>query len=95
MLYLMVDAILGGYNDVNHILSSSEMYHSEFNSFLPGPELPYGLFRHCMVKINQTHFALIGGRIFKGSSYQPTNQAFIYNSGASSSNRVSESFKKI
>ena len=66
---------------MDHILYSTEIYDSDSNSFSPGPELPYGLFRHCLVKINDTLFAFLGGRVFTGTSYQPTKLAFFYNSG--------------
>ena len=72
---------LGGISSPNHVLSTSEIYDGRTNRFVPGPDLPHSVFKHCMLKINQTHFVLVGGRRFNRKVYGPTDKAFIYSSG--------------
>ena len=41
-------------------LNSTELY--EEGTFKPGPELPEAVYGHCMIRINQSHSILTGGR---------------------------------
>ena len=48
-------------------LSSTEIFQD--TSFRPGPELPLGTYKHCMIRVNDTHAMLTGG-ISDGSDSQ-------------------------
>jgi Kelch motif. len=41
--------------------NSSEVFNEAIEAWVPGPVLPNQLYDHCMVQINSTHTAVIGG----------------------------------
>ena len=51
--------LLGGYDENTYRLSTSTIYDNGI--FKAGPELPYAVDNHCMIKWNGTHSLLTGG----------------------------------
>ena len=45
------------------VLYSSEIYSPSKDRFVPGPDLPYASWRHCLAPINETHIILTGGSL--------------------------------
>ena len=45
--------------------TKSEIYVALENKFVEGPTLPYEAYSQCMVWVNDTHFAMAGGRVPK------------------------------
>ena len=69
----------GSYNHSTD-LTSSEIYKN--GGFHPGPDFIYPVRGHCMVKLNGTHFGVLGGTTGKkGPMSEPLKSFHIYNTG--------------
>ena len=60
LFFLLYFLLLGGIGSDRKLKSSSE--HFDNGAFRAGPDLPYESSGHCMVRLNTTHFAMLGGK---------------------------------
>ena len=51
--------ITGGWR----LTSSTEIYNSLDDKFVPGPDLPQAIYGHCMTQANSSHMIMAGGRV--------------------------------
>ena len=56
--------VTGGINGYPNYLSSTEFVSLDPEKSGPGPDLPKALWCHCLVKIDDTHVMMIGGKSF-------------------------------
>ena len=53
--------IVGGRQEGETTLSSSEIWRNHDQRWVMGPQLPFTIEQHCSVSINNTHILLTGG----------------------------------
>ena len=60
--------ITGGFNDNDGYLATTEVAKPLVSAPVFGPDLPYGVSNHCLLKLNSSKIMLIGGTTISGPS---------------------------
>ncbi len=61
--------VTGGWNTQKKWIRSTEVYDSRSKQFQRYVDMPKGLSLHNLVKVNQTHFVILGGQVTPNQAY--------------------------